>query len=41
MIVAINNDPEASIFKECDYGIVGDAVEVAREMIAKTRAIKG
>lgn len=41
MIVAINNDPEASIFKVCDYGIVGDAMEVAREMIAQCKAIKG
>lgn len=41
MIVAINNDPEAAIFKVCDYGIVGDAMEVAREMIAQCKAIKG
>lgn len=27
-IVAINNNPEADIFKQCDYGIVGDWVKV-------------
>ncbi|MBQ3302314.1 MAG: electron transfer flavoprotein subunit alpha/FixB family protein, partial [Eggerthellaceae bacterium] len=28
VIVAINNDPEAPIFRECSYGIVGDVVKV-------------
>ena len=28
VIVAINNDPEAPIFRECTYGIIGDAVKV-------------
>jgi electron transfer flavoprotein alpha subunit len=28
IVVAINNDPNAPIFKNCDYGIIGDYAEV-------------
>ncbi|RKD30249.1 electron transfer flavoprotein subunit alpha/FixB family protein [Lacrimispora algidixylanolytica] len=32
-IIAVNNDPYASIFQHADYGIVGDMYEVANYMI--------
>jgi electron transfer flavoprotein alpha subunit len=28
VVVAINNDPEARIFKNCDYGILGDLYRI-------------
>ncbi len=32
-ILAINSDPNADIFKQCDFGIVGDWREVVGEMV--------
>ncbi|HGY09021.1 MAG TPA: electron transfer flavoprotein subunit alpha/FixB family protein, partial [Oceanithermus profundus] len=41
VVVAVNKDPDAPIFKETDYGVVGDVHQVLPAMIEEVKKLKG
>jgi electron transfer flavoprotein alpha subunit len=41
VVIAVNQDPEAEIFEYCDYGIVGDVLEVVPALIKQLEAALG
>ena len=40
ILVAVNRDPDANIFREADFGVVGDFREVLPSFIRRCRALR-